>query len=383
VRAGRTTRCCSAVALIAAAALARAAPRARAPLSLFPLRTLWTISLNNDVVAAPAFDGAIGYFPIEAQRIVSYDLASGARKWIVPADPQGEPVAADGLLFVVEPEALTARSAADGSIAWQLPLADALAVAPVARNGWLIVATAARDVVVYRAIDGALLWRRTIAGVVHARPAVTEDRIYVPTEDGHVIALAADTGATIWDGTLSGAANDILVLGDRLYVGSNDNHLYCMFTKDGSIDWKWPTGGDVVGVPAHDRHNVYFVSLDNVLRALDLKSGGQRWMTPVPLRPSRGAVEVDGTLIVTGVSSKVGAFNTADGKPAGDVPSTGDLAAAPYVIAAGPNALPLVILVTRDIAKGATVTALTRSIEPQAAPVAPLPNITPVPVPKT
>jgi hypothetical protein len=40
--------------------------------------------------------------------------------------------------------------------------------------------------------------------------------------------------------------------------------------------------------------------------------------------------------------------------------------------------MPLVLIATRDIAKGATVTAVTHAFEPPSGPITPLPN--PVPV---
>jgi outer membrane protein assembly factor BamB len=383
VRSRWTTRCCSAVALIGAAALARGAPAKRPPLSLFPLAPLWALALNADIAVPPAFDGSVGYFALTGDRIVAYDLREGTQKWIVDAKPLFEPAAGDGLLFSVEPETLTARSASDGSIVWSCALTDELAAPPAWDNGWLIVATRAHEVLAYRANDGRLIWRQKIAGDAHARPALVADRVYVPTDTGHVLALRVDTGDTVWDQSVNAAANDVLALDDRVYVGSNDNHLYCLLAKDGSVDWKWPTGGDVVGLASHDEHNVYFVSLDNVLRALGMKSGGQRWKAPLPMRPARGPTQAGDVLIVTGLTSKVAAFAAKDGKPAGDVPASGDLAAPPHLIATGAHALPVLIMVTRDIAKGATVTAFTRSVEPPVAPIAPLPNITTVPLPKS
>ena len=34
---------------------------------------------------------------------------------------------------------------------------------------------------------------------------------------------------------------------------------------DGRVDWRWRTGGDVIGKPVADERYVYFVALDNVL----------------------------------------------------------------------------------------------------------------------
>jgi hypothetical protein len=52
------------------------------PLSLFPVQALWTIDLNSRLTQAPAYDDKRGYFAIEQNRIVAYDLNSGTRQWI-------------------------------------------------------------------------------------------------------------------------------------------------------------------------------------------------------------------------------------------------------------------------------------------------------------
>jgi hypothetical protein len=103
----------------------------------------------------------------------------------------------------------------------------------------------------------------------------------------------------------------------------------------------------------------------------------------LPLRPTRGPLRTADVLIVTGVTPKVAAYNTKDGKSAGDVPAGAQLAAAPHVVEGGHNAMPLLVLVTSDIAKGASVNALTRSLDPPIVPIVPLPNITAVPLPKS
>jgi outer membrane protein assembly factor BamB len=374
-----TTRCCSAVALIVAAVTVGDAAAARPPLSLFPVAPLWTLALNADIVVPPAFDGNLGFFALAGHRIACYELAHGKQQWIVDGNALLEPSAGNGLLYTAEPEALVARRDADGTIAWELPFADALVAPPVWDNGWLVVATSAHEVLAFRAVDGELMWRASLAGSAHARPALAADRVYVATDEGHVLALRVDTGAVVWDRVLDAAANDILALDDRLYVGSNDNHLYCLLAKDGSVDWRWATGGDVIGLPSHDARNVYFVSLDNVLRALDRKSGGQKWKAPLPMRPTRGPTQAGDVIMVTGLTPKVAAYAAKDGKPAGDVPPAGDIAAAPHLVEAGGHALPSLILVTRDIAKGALVSAFARSIEPPIVPMAPLPNVVKVP----
>jgi len=377
----------------------------RTPLQLFPVQRVWTLALNNQLTLPPAFDDTRVYFSIDGDRIVCYDIASGAQTWLVEAQPQMEPVAGGDHLYYVEPGLLTARDAADGSISWQVPFTETLAVQPVWDNGWLIAATTGGSIVAYRATDGAQIWRQDLMSPAHARPALAADRVYVPTEDGRIVALRVDTGKPLWERTLGGRPNDILALQDRLYVGSLDNFLYCLMAKDCRVDWRWRTGGDVKGLPAFDEHNIYFVSLDNVLRSLDRISGSQQWMRGLPFRPVWAPVRVGGTIAVAGQATSLRAFKTVDGTPAGAaVPATaatptmpampamlpgemrasGEITAAPHAIANSRTLAPTLIVVTRDIAKGAEVILVTRSFEPLVTPVVPLPNpslVAPTPTP--
>jgi len=345
------------------------------PPALLPIRTVWTLALKNPLVFAPAYDKTLAFFPIAGDRVAAYDLVTGKQQWLVSARPQTDPVAGDGLLFFVEPDALIALRTGDGGLAWQLPFAEALAVHPVWDNGWLIVATKAGSILALRATDGQLIWSRDVGSPAHALPALAEDRVYVPTGDGRVVALRVDTGAPVWEQRLGGPPGDILALPDRVYVGSEDNYFYSLATKDGRVDWRWRTGGDVIGLPVVDEHRVYFVALDNVLRALNRDSGVQQWMRALPLRPITGPTKAGSTIVVTGLAPSLRVFSLSDGAAAGEIPATPEVGAPPYVFEDAVTKLPLLLYVTRDLAAGATATLVTHSFEPTTSPVSPLPNL--------
>ena len=348
------------------------------PVSLFPVRQAWSLAIGSQLTVVPAYDEARVYFSLEGDRIVAYDIVSGHRLWLVTARPQMEPVAGGGLLFVVEPGTLSALDADDGSVSWQMPLTEKLATIPVFDNGWLVLATAASELFALRAMDGYLVWRKPLESPANAPPALAADRIYVPTVSGHIVALQVENGEPIWDRRLGGAANDITALDDRLYAGSADNFFYCITAKDGRVAWRWRTGGDTAGRPVVDEHRVYFVSLDNVLRALDRKSGVQHWMRPLALRPAWGPALVGTTVVVAGLNASARAFDTKDGKPAGETPAGAEISAQPHALEHPFTKAPLLLLVTRDIAKGAGATLVMRGFEPAPTPVAPLPNLIPM-----
>jgi outer membrane protein assembly factor BamB len=372
-----TTRCCSAVALIALSSLALAGGGRRrandAPLGLFPFGTVWTLALNNQITVPPAYSGTHGFFAIEGNQLAAYDLISGRQEWLAPLHPEFEPAVGDGLLFVVEPMQVTALRQSDGTVAWQIPAVDASSVAPVWDNGWLVLSTQSGAILAYRAKDGHLLWTHDVGSPVHARPSLSADRIYVAADDGRIVALRVDTGDLVWERRLGGPASALLALDDRVYAGSTDNFFYSIDAVDGRVGWRWRTGADVVGVPVVDDRNVYFVSFDNVLRALLRRNGVQQWVRLLPFRPIRGPLMIGRTILVSGIAPGMRAFNAKDGLPAGTITAAGDLVGAPYEVP-NPAGLPQLLLVTHDLAKGATAVLLRRHIEPDLSAFVPPPS---------
>ena len=416
----RTTRCCSAVALtlsLSASVLGQPGtptphpvPRRSAPKldktlpPLVPVDTVWGLALNNALTMPPAYEGTQGFFPIEHDRLVAYELIAGTQQWIVSARPVKPPAAGGGLVFLVEADTLKALHGNDGSVAWEVPFAEALAVPPAWDNGWLIVAASSGEIRAYRAVDGELIWRHDVKSPAHASPALAADRVYIPTTDGRIVALRVENGEPLWERRLGGAANDILALDERLYAGSQDNFFYCVMTRDGRVDWRWRTGGDVIGKPIADERYVYFVALDNVLRAMNIVTGGQQWMRPLPIRPAFGAAKAGSTIVVAGQTATVYAFNIKDGvaagtftgvatqppaAPAADAASApapppafaslspdAQVAAAPYVLEHPLTRVPLMLMLFKEIAKGASATLVTHSHEPALVnQVSPLPNL--------
>jgi outer membrane protein assembly factor BamB len=370
VRIGRTTICCSAGALAALAASSIGGAAQVFQLSLFPVEAVWSRSLNGILSAGPAFNGARGYFPIDGDRLTAYDVVEGREMWTAAVRARSRPVAGDGLVFVESADALMGLSEADGSAAWRLPFPEPLAVPLVWDNGWLVAAGASGTVIALRAVDGYVVWRRDVGARVHAPPALAADRVYLSTEDARVVALAVETGQQVWERRLGGPGHEILAFDDRLYVGSTDNFFYCVLTADGRVAWRWRTGADVIGLPVADDRRVYFVSMDNVLRALDRQSGSQQWKRALPLRPTAGPVHAGGTLLVSGLAPTLQAYSARDGAPLGEIKAGGALAAPPHPIA---STLPMVAFAVRDIA-GDRLQAVARRVEPAVVPVAPLPN---------
>src|SRR5207247_2297205 len=130
------------------------------------------------------------------------------------------------------------------------------------------------------------------------------------TKSGSLVALSIQTGEPVWTIRLPMAGNGILPVGDRIFIGSRDDKFYCLAAKDGKVIWQRVTGGDVIGMPAIDTKRVYFVSLDNVLRALDRHNGSTLWQTSLPMRPATGPLLTGWTLIVSGSAAELHAYSS-------------------------------------------------------------------------
>jgi outer membrane protein assembly factor BamB len=366
-----TTICCSAIALLAMLALARSPSP---PLLLVPLRPIWTLALNNRLTLPPAIDASHALFAIEENRLVAYDLLPGTQTWLVDARPLFQPVIDGAFVVLAETSALVALHMNDGSVAWRTAIEGSLGKKPTAANGWIVGVTTGGTVLAFRTSDGSLVWRRAIGAQAHASPLITEDRVYVPAADGRVIALHREDGEPIWERRIGGPPNDPAVFGDRLYVGSTDNFFYCLLTKDGQIDWRWRTGADVIGTPAGDARRVYFVSLDNVVRAMNRVSGGQDWMRALPLRPTSGPLLIADTLVISGQSSTIRTLAAKDGAPAPDISAGEEVVAPPWAGVQPVTGLPMLLVVTRNLVRGDTAALSVRSIDPIPTPIAPLSN---------
>ena len=228
-----------------------------------------------------------------------------------------QPVAPDGeRVFIAAGEAVHALNAEDGAPLWRQPTGT-LTAPLLAKDGWVIAASASK-LYALRATDGEVIWSVDQA-LQRRRAAISGDLLFVPLASGAVRALELTTGATRWEWRVAGAPAEPLVVGDRLYLGATDKRFYCVKISDGETEWDWQVGAEVRARAASDGERIFYVGLDNLVRAIGRTGGSQRWQQGVRFRPFEGPVVIGPTIALAGPARDVVLLDVQTGKEVGKI----------------------------------------------------------------
>lgn len=155
------------------------------------------------------------------------------------------------------------------------------------------------------ALGGSLgqAWRVSIGqgstnkGQLAAAPIVAEGKIFTMDTRAVIRAISPQNGATLWETQLRGQGdnNQILFGGGvsyangRLYATNGAGYAASLDPKNGAIAWTVRPGGPLRGAPTIANDNVYVITQDNQMFALNPADGSTRWS-------GSGAVEIAGVL---------------------------------------------------------------------------------------
>ena len=187
--------------------------------------------------------------------------------------------------------------------------------------------------------DDSLLWTYATGGWVVVAPAVVDGVVYAGSDDYSVYALDAATGVLLW----SYATGDVIrstptVADGVVYVGSNDNHLYALDPATGNLLWKYDTGDWVQYSPTVGGGMVYFGAPsdgDRKVHAVDAVSGATAWVTepPFPIGAEVTPTVVGSRVYAAGASyGEFYALDAATGEEAWKVEVGGYVESAPMVL---------------------------------------------------
>ena len=289
------------------------------PVTLFPLEPLWQLSLDAPPQVAPTSDGTHLYVPLPDEHLIALTIGDGMMQWSVDQRMTWPAVVAGNLLLLADSRELRGRNVNTGTELWTLKFNSDIS-APISWfSDGVIVGLANGDILSYRIENGELLWQHTLPSPIDSAATINAELVFLPMSDGRVVALNLMTGALLWERGVNGTPSPILASEGTLFVGSTDNFLYSLNSKDGSFRWRWRTGGDIVSLPLIDDRSVYFVSLDNQVRALNRNNGVQRWKQGLSFRPTRGMHQTGALLALSGRSPLLQFYFSEDGAPAGTI----------------------------------------------------------------
>ncbi len=249
----------------------------------------WVAAFDTPPAAPPGFDATTAYVPLKGGQLVAVDLDRGTVRWRLDVATAFTPATGDGLVFTVSEQTIEARDATTGASRWRAPLPGGAAAPLYWDTGWLLASTTAGDLAAFRATDGTLVWRRQLGAPLISAPGPALDRLFLPLADNRLVAVLLVNGETVWELKLTAPVTALLALDDQLVFGTAAKDLISVNLKRGRERWTWRLGGDMAGVPAADDKRIYVASRDNIVRALDRKSGNLRWKADLAVAPGRRA----------------------------------------------------------------------------------------------
>ncbi|HEV2865836.1 MAG TPA: PQQ-binding-like beta-propeller repeat protein [Allosphingosinicella sp.] len=118
-----------------------------------------------------------------------------------------------------------------------------------------------------------------------AEPVVADGRVYTIDTHANVRAFNAETGALIWATQVRGANSPAEALfgggvsydSGRVYATNGAGDAAALDAATGAIVWNVKPGGPLRGAPTVGGDNVFVVSQDNQLYALNSANGEERW----------------------------------------------------------------------------------------------------------
>ena len=328
-----------------AALLAILQPEATAALAL---DARWVVTFGSVPAATPGYDATSAYIPLKGGQLVAVNLDRGTIRWTLDVGTPLTPATGEGLVFTISDQVIEARDSQTGAVRWATSLPSGAAVPLFYDTGWLLASTTAGDLAALRASDGTVVWRRQLGAPLSGPPGPALDRLYLPLEDNRLVCVLLTSGEMVWSRTLPARVTSLLALDDQLVVGTAAKRVLSINLTNGRERWGWNVGGDISGAPVADDKRIYFASRDNILRALDRRSGNLRWKANLGSRPAGGPLRLPDTLLMPMVSSEIAGYDPQTGKPAVTVRAAGEIGAQPFIRATPSLTAPQLITVSRE-----------------------------------
>jgi len=136
-------------------------------------------------------------------------------------------------------------------------------------------------------------------------PLILKDKIIQGNAFDGIAAFDRESGRTIWRLPVKGGVEGgVTHVNDILFFGGNDGNFYSVSLKTGEVIWKYSVRSETLAPPLLYDGVVYFLTGNNVLRALDAVEGKELWLysrvdsQSFSVRGASTPVVKDGTLFL-------------------------------------------------------------------------------------
>lgn len=189
-------------------------------------------------------------------------------------------------------------------------------------NGNLLI-TSQHEGRVYavEAETGRIVWQRFFqdrpfswSWSLCAPAAAAGDMVYVSACGGNLYGVSPDKGIVWKREGLGRIVAQPLVFGDNLYVVSLNKELTALERNTGRAKWRHQTGGYVSASPLVEGNQLLFGSGDGYFQALDVESGKVLWKVSLGAPIDAGAVSSGDELYVGTTAGDLYELRTEDGQ---------------------------------------------------------------------
>jgi outer membrane protein assembly factor BamB len=306
------------------------------------------VAFEYRLVIPPVAGGGM-VFAMDAEgRMSAHDMKDiSTARWVSPgvATEDEEPILGGGLayengqVFASSGKGLVAAFDANaGTEMWRQPLNIPIRSAPRVAGGHVYVVTVDSELYALDAKSGAVLWsHRGISEgkgfLIEATPTAAGDLVVAPYSSGEIHILNADDGTSLWSDTIigpqkqsaisvfTGIGGDPVVAEGLLFVAGSSGLFAVFHLESGRRLWDQPISS--LNTPWVADENVFVLTSDAVLTALNRPDGRARWAKQLPIYENEekktgayswsGPVLAGGRLLVMGAHGQLLEISPADG----------------------------------------------------------------------
>ena len=170
-------------------------------------------------------------------------------------------------------------------LAWKFPTGDRIVGAAAIRDGHAFVGSDSGRIFAINLAKGERTWEFDTGTAVRCSPAVAGGLVYCGSDDGRFYAIDQESGKKRWSFTAGGPVRGSpVVVGGIVLFGANDHHLYALDRVTGKKLWSFRANDYCVQVPpvVHG-DTVFCAQWTELVYALDLKTGKEKWRSYVPI----------------------------------------------------------------------------------------------------